>query len=247
MKLRLAYTKKGEARYIAHLDLTRVFDRALRRAEIPVAFSEGFNPHPKIAFGPPLPVGVEGEQEYVDIGLKESEDEFQGSNDQENVIRDIAARLQKQLPAGINIAGYGSYTAGTKALMAVINLARYRTTVPFLETVDLEVVREACRHWLLQEEVISVRFQQGKRNERDIRPYVKAIEVLPSQKTINSADINIDIVTGNSGSVRPVEILESIKQTEKLPIDVPGVTTIRTGVYIEQADGSLLTPLGILY
>jgi radical SAM-linked protein len=66
----MAYTKKREARYIAHLDLARVFDRAIRRAQIEVAYSEGFNPHPKISFGPPLPVGVEGQREFVDIDLK---------------------------------------------------------------------------------------------------------------------------------------------------------------------------------
>ncbi|UWG96896.1 TIGR03936 family radical SAM-associated protein [Dehalobacter sp. DCM] len=240
MKIRLAYTKKGEARYIAHLDLTRVLDRALRRAEIPVAFSEGFNPHPKIAFGPPLPVGVEGEQEYVDISLKEPANGFRDKNDEDGYIQDIVHRLQRELPPGIDIAGYGFCAAGTKALMAVINLARYQTAVSYIGSLNLDMVEMICNRWLSREQVIYGRIQQGKRIEKDIRPYVKAI--IPLTET----SICLDIVTGNSGSVRPVEVLESLRELEMLPIDIPGVKTSRTGLFIEQADGKLLTPLEIV-
>lgn len=67
LRVRIAYAKLEEAKYIAHLDLGRVFERACRRAGIPLAYSQGFNPHPKITFGSALAVGVEGEQEFVDL------------------------------------------------------------------------------------------------------------------------------------------------------------------------------------
>ncbi|MEM5817349.1 MAG: TIGR03936 family radical SAM-associated protein, partial [Desulfitobacterium hafniense] len=92
LRVRIAYTKMEEAKYIAHLDLARVFERALRRASVRLAYSEGFNPHPKIAFGSALAVGVEGEQEYVDIELAQEMD-----------LKELMGRLQEQLPTGIRL------------------------------------------------------------------------------------------------------------------------------------------------
>ena len=119
LRVRIAYTKVEEAKYIAHLDLARVYERSLRRAGIRVAYSEGFNPHPKISFGSALAVGVEGEQEYVDIELEEEQD-----------IQEILGRLQEQLPKGIRLIEGQVITQGAKALMAVLNAASYRITVP---------------------------------------------------------------------------------------------------------------------
>jgi radical SAM-linked protein len=261
MKIRLAYTKKGEARYIAHLDLTRMLDRALRRAQIEVAFSEGFNPHPKIAFGPPLPVGVEGEQEYVDIEVKENTEHEKeairkkaGETTEAGAcdIKDIVERLQSQLPEGIKIIGSGIAEKGSKALMAVINLARYRTEVPLLRPVEAEELRRACRDWLNRDEVTSIRYQQGKKIERNIRSFVKNIALI-SEEGVISADaqnhqiqLRLDIITGNAGSVRPVEILESLKNMDGLPVDIPGITTTREGLFIEQSDGVLRNPLEVI-
>ncbi|MDJ0305157.1 MULTISPECIES: TIGR03936 family radical SAM-associated protein [Dehalobacter] len=261
MKIRLAYTKKGEARYIAHLDLTRMLDRALRRAQIEVAFSEGFNPHPKIAFGPPLPVGVEGEQEYVDIEVKENKEQEKDAIREEAGeateagacdIGNIVERLQSQLPEGIKIIGAGIAVKGSKALMAVINLARYRTEAPLLRPVEAEELRKACRNWLNRDEATGIRYQQGKKIERNIRPFVKTITLI-SEEGVISADaqnyhvqLRLDIITGNAGSVRPVEILESLKNMEGLPVDISGVTTTREGLFIEQSDGMLRNPLEVI-
>jgi len=250
----MAYTKRNEARYIAHLDLTRVFDRALRRAGVEVAYSEGFNPHPKISFGPPLPVGVEGQREYVDIDLKtmdhnqevssrESEQEASLEALQIAFLKKTVEKLQEQLPEGITLMDYGVRPQGDKALMAVINLARYQTRVPFLGPVETNTILEACQRWLAREEVIGARIQKGKKMERNIRPFVSRIAVL-SQEDPHQAMMQFDIVTGNAGSVRPIEVLESLHMLEALPVDIPGVYTSREGVYIEEADGTLRDLIG---
>ena len=86
------FSKKGEMRFISHLDLMRLFMRAVRRAEIPVKMTEGFNPHPKISIMRALKLGVESEHEEARIAMSMfiSPPEF-------------AAKLQKQLPKGITI------------------------------------------------------------------------------------------------------------------------------------------------
>lgn len=248
MKIRIAYTKQKEAKYIAHLDLNRMLDRALRRAGIEVAYSEGFNPHPKISFGPPLPVGVEGMREYVDIDLKTPEDLQEGKTNKESeqaFLAGIAADLQKQLPEGIDILGFAVRPQGSRAITAILNLARYRSEVPFLEEIHPDRVQEACRSWLAKEEVIGIRYQKGKKTKRNIRPFVQAIEVVTSEPA-KHISANLDIRIGNEGSVRPVEIWESLLSLENLPVDLPGVSTTRTGLYIQQQDGSLIDPLEII-
>lgn len=240
LKTRMAYTKKKEARYIAHLDLTRVFDRALRRAQIEVVYSEGFNPHPKIAFGPPLPVGVEGEREYVDIDLKLPENL---NREQEKIfLAEAVGKLQRQLPEGIELLDFCVLPQGSKAIMAITNLARYRTQAPFLEAVTPAQLKEACQNWLAEEEIIVGRYQKGLRKERNIRPFVSRINIQAQEKD-DQATIFFDIVTGNAGSVRPVEVLESLSELVGLAVDIPGVYTIREGLYIKQPDGTLIDPL----
>ncbi|HHV65144.1 MAG TPA: DUF2344 domain-containing protein [Peptococcaceae bacterium] len=263
MKIRLAYTKKDQAKYIAHLDLARVFARALRRADIAVAFSEGFNPHPKIAFGPPLPVGVEGEKEYVDIELKplnfleertgnnlkagcqknkNGEKAVWGDNPEvQKYLAEVVNKLQKQLPAGVVIRGYAFKPQGSKAITALVNLARYKTEVPFLEEVTSGRLEEACQNWLAKEEVLVVRLQKDKQYTRNIRPFVKNIAILSVKK--RQATLLFDIQIGNAGSVRPLEILESLKQQEGLPLDIPGAHITRLGLYIERKNGELVDPL----
>ncbi|MGB2757664.1 MAG: TIGR03936 family radical SAM-associated protein, partial [Acidimicrobiia bacterium] len=71
MHARLKYSKQGRVRFIGHRDLARALERALRVAQVPLAFTEGFSPHPKISFGHALTVGAESVAEYLDITTRE--------------------------------------------------------------------------------------------------------------------------------------------------------------------------------
>jgi len=91
-KVNFRFTKQGRMRYISHLDLMRLLMRAMRRADLPLKMSEGFNPHPKLSIKRALKLGVESLQEEAAIALK-----FPLSPE------DFRNRLQKQLPEGIEI------------------------------------------------------------------------------------------------------------------------------------------------
>jgi len=91
-KVNFVFTKSGFMRYISHLDLMRLFMRALRRAELPMKMSEGFNPHPKLSIKRALKLGLESEHEEASIIFRESIEP-----------QDFRERLQKQLPEGIFI------------------------------------------------------------------------------------------------------------------------------------------------
>lgn len=233
MRVRFAYAKKNETKYIAHLDLTRVFDRALRRAGIKVAYSEGFNPHPKIAFGAPLPVGVEGEREYVDIDIRE---DYMEQND----IESITKLLQRQLPAGIAIKEAAMMPAHPKALMAIINLARYRVKIPFTRKVEIKEIELALEHWLAKDVIMHNRRQRDKIVEKDIRQYVIAANFI--ELTEYFCILQMDMKIGNDGTARPGDILDSLILLENMPVDKDGVVTVREGLYVGK-DNELLSPV----
>ena len=71
MKIRVKFSKHGAMKFIGHLDIMRYFQKAIRRAEIPIVFTEGFSPHMVMSFASPLGVGIESEGEYMDIGAEE--------------------------------------------------------------------------------------------------------------------------------------------------------------------------------
>ncbi|MDD4979686.1 MAG: TIGR03936 family radical SAM-associated protein [Candidatus Omnitrophica bacterium] len=91
-KANIVFSKKGPMKYISHLDLMRLFMRALRRAELPIKITEGFSPHPKISIKRALKLGIESDCEEATFTLREPVDP-----------RDFQERLQKQLPEGIFI------------------------------------------------------------------------------------------------------------------------------------------------
>lgn len=220
------------------MDLTRLFSRALRRAGLQVVYSEGFNPHPRISFGPPLPVGVESEREYVDIDFKDIP-----GRTAEEILAETLGKLRNQLPEGIVPLECALLLPGSRALTAVINLAVYLTVVSFLQPLDFERIKLACMNWLAKEEAEGIRHAKGKERTRNIRPFVRDITVLDEGFSGNQAGLRFYIRTGNQGSVRPEEILDSLKELEGLPIDPEGIFTVREGLYIMDKDEKLLDPL----
>src|SRR3982751_4290421 len=91
-RLRLRYTKRGRLRFTSHRDIARVFERALRRADVPMAYSAGFSPHPKVSWVGAAATGVASEAEYVEISLAERRDP-----------EDIRLALDASLPDGIDL------------------------------------------------------------------------------------------------------------------------------------------------
>ena len=109
---RIRYGKKDEARFIGHLDVVRMFDRTLRRADIPVAYSQGYHPHQKLSFGPPLPLGMRSIAEYIDITLS-------------SPFPHIEEALQRELPRGIDLLGVRGIPERTESLTKCISQAEY--------------------------------------------------------------------------------------------------------------------------
>lgn len=155
MRAVVKYARRGAARYVSHLDMQRAFGRALRRANLPVKFSEGFNPHIMMSFASPLSVGIGTEGDYLEVRFSE-----------DCAGEEIKSRLNAVLPGDIRIVSAGRMEEGAPKLMAQNHAAGY-------ELVFDRDMEEAARAFLKTESFLA---RDRKGREIDIRPLVLSLE-----------------------------------------------------------------------
>ncbi|MFC1943925.1 TIGR03936 family radical SAM-associated protein [Chloroflexota bacterium] len=117
-RLRITFSRNDELKYISHLDLMRLWERALRRADIPLAYSQGFSPHPKISIAAPLALGVTSEHELMDISLKRRMPPY-------FFIKTVSPKL----PQGIDIGGVEEVSPWLPSLQSQVRYAEYRVEI----------------------------------------------------------------------------------------------------------------------
>jgi radical SAM-linked protein len=166
MRMVVKYSKGEKVKYISHLELMRALHRALRRAGIPVAFSQGYNPQPKTAFAMPLSVGMTSEGEYMDITLEAY-----------MKAETFCQRMNDVLPDGIQLLKAVEVDESLPSLMSLIDRALYLITLPD----PPEDMDKKLNSFLAQREII-VR-KDGKRGERliNIRPMILQADIISSQ------------------------------------------------------------------
>ena len=174
-------------RYLSHLDLMRAWQRAIRRARLPVAYSAGFNPHPKMSFASALAVGVTSDAEYLDI-------EFQADLGDEDI-----ARLRVALPTGLPIINWRVVPQATPALMSLISVAQW--VLPLAGS-------EVSRMQLRVAEILSASslpiVREGKKGVKtvDVRPFIVKLTVDQNQQQLAML-----LASGGDGAVKPRELL----------------------------------------
>ena len=195
MIVRLRTTKIGKIRFASHRDIAKVWERSLRRAEIPLVYSEGFHPRPKISFGLALPTGAESECEYLDFHL----DDKKYENSKIVAIPEVLTTI---LPEGIDITGM------VKMQNKYVSLQQSVTSTTWEIEVEenKEFVDEWVDHVLSSEELIIKRTRKGKEVVDDIRPYIREISV--GQGDLNRSTLQAELKT-QPRSLRPSEFLAS--------------------------------------
>lgn len=222
MKYRMMFTKKDEAKYISHLDLNRIFERACRRAGLPLAFSQGFNPHPKISFAIPLAVGVAGEREFMELELTEPLESHQ-----------VTERLNEKLPAGIKVLETRVVKDKEKPLMARVARATYRIVYPAGDLSEQQLAT-VIKKLMDQTSIEIERVVKGKTRRVDIRPNIFALEGKIVEGRI---ELLVEMGAGTNGNVKPEELL---KELEKAGLITDGYgTTYRTGIYSDSEQGKV--------
>ncbi|QGK69211.1 DUF2344 domain-containing protein [Allosaccharopolyspora coralli] len=161
-KLRVRYAKRGRMRFTSHRDLARAFERTLRRTGVPMAYSQGFNPHPKVSWAGAVPTGVASEAEYVELQLVERVDP--------GVVRD---ELDAALPAGMDVLDVVEATSGS--LADRLEASRWCIQVP---GVSADELRHAVERLLAESGVEVERMGKDGMRTLDARAAVVAAEVV---------------------------------------------------------------------
>jgi len=220
-RIRMKFTKSGRMRFLSHLDLMTLFQRATSRAEIPVAFSQGFNPHPKIAFGPALSVGIESLSEYLDVETTHIVD-----------LLLLKSLLNDTLPEGIRIVQADVIPSKTPSLSG--SISRYSYGVQMPEKYWNEI--EARVSVFLSNTSVLVANGEGQKN---IRQCIEAIEI---SGDINHPGVSIILVDRERIKPRIQDVVAQLFAVKLEQLHLFGIT--RTGMFY-QSEGCWKNPLEV--
>lgn len=185
--VRVKYEKRFPIRFISHLDLVRAFERSFRRAGVKLVYSQGFHPHPRIAFGPPLAVGFTSNSEYMDVQYYRDKD------------RDIKVALNRVLPHGLKILETRNLYGKHQSLASIINRAEYR--IALNRTFDQSYLNQSIAEFLTRKQVIITRKRGTDDQELDIRPFIESIELGENNKDLN---VSLHIIHGRTARVQEI-------------------------------------------
>lgn len=229
MNLRIKYGKTREGKFLSHLDMMRTWERAFRRGTIPLAFSQGFNPHPKISFGSALAVGITSSGEYMDVELKKFRE-----------IKEIKVSLEKYLPLGLKVYDIVEIDPAAPSLMSTLNRAKYQVKGKLIGDFNSIQGENMVQDLLAKESIIVQSFSKKGLKDKDIRPGIfdLSIEV---DETNKSVLVEFIVQTGSQGNIRPEEVIKALHGLG-LPVNIDLMNFHREGLYI-YGEGQLLSPL----
>lgn len=233
-RVRIRYAKRGPLRFTSHRDFARAFERALRRAAVPIAFSQGFHPHPKISYASAAPTGVASEAEYLEIALQSEVDP-----------EALRAALDAALSPGLDVLDVlDAVIAEGGSLPDRIEASRWYIEMP---EVDPAVLRAAVDAFVAADEVLVERMTKQGRRTFDARAAVISIDAPASAPTPSGAPavpcaILELVVRQVTPSVRPDDVLSGLRVVADLEPPVsPRVTRLAQGTLTAQ--GAIVDPL----
>lgn len=229
-RLRLSISKDEPLRFLGHLDFMRTMERAWRRSGLPLAYSEGFNPHMKVNYDSALGVGVTATILYTDIELVE-----------EIPIEDIQAQLLPQLPHGIRWLGAKYISPKAPKLMAYINYEEYVLRGPIKSSLTTEKLNQILHDFNTRTEIPFLKITPKKTKNIDVRPMVP--EQLQGTLLEGEVELRFGIYKTESGSIKPREIWQILIQDHGLDATEGEFISSRLGVYHREIDGTLQSPL----
>ncbi|HYN93500.1 MAG TPA: TIGR03936 family radical SAM-associated protein [Pilimelia sp.] len=210
-RIRVRYAKRGPLRFTSHRDFARAFERAVRRAGVPIAYSQGFTPHPKISYASAAPTGVASEAEYLEIGLQASVDPGE-----------LRRALDAALSPGLDVLD-AVVAAGPGGLADRIDASRWRIELPGVAT---DALAAAVAAFVAAPEVLVERMTKQGRRSFDARAAVVWIKAgapaePPSEVGAVPCAILDLVIRQVSPSVRPDDVLSGLRVVADLEPPVP--------------------------
>jgi radical SAM-linked protein len=205
MRLRITFSKTGALRYIGHLDLNTIWERGTRRAGLPLAYSQGFHPQPKIHIAAALPLGFASRCEVLDMRLNEDMD-----------LNELPNRLQAAMPPGIGIVKVESVDEHAPAIQTQVLSAEYEVTLT--GAVDRSDLKRK-----IDEVLSSTSLPRERRNKKyDLRPLIEKLEMPSGDKIL------IQLAAREGATGRPEEVISV------LGIALEDTQTERVGLIFQQ-------------
>jgi len=187
MRIRVTFNKTDSMRYTGHLDVQRAWERALRRANLPLSYSQGFKPHPKINLASPLPLGFTSTGEMIDIWF-----------DQYFSLDMLKTRITAALPPGLQVTALAEEAIYGPKLPSLLTGAIY--TITLLESIsDLETRVTA----FLSKDTLT---RERRKKNYDLRPLVKTLSVLPDNAH-KEQRLQVELSAAPGATGRPDEVL----------------------------------------
>ena len=201
MILRGKFEKRAAMKYIGHLDLMRTMQRAIRRADLPIAYSQGYNPQQKMNFAMALALGLESEAEYFEVELAE-----------EMAAADFVERLNAALPEGIRILQADRIENAPKSLMSIVAWAMYAVRYP--DEGKPEDAEARTKAFLEQKEIWTTRRRKKKKQivskQVEIRQWIDYL-------LWEGDTMKMMLKTGSNGNLKPEEVLPILFPERTMP------------------------------
>lgn len=219
--IRLRYSKRGKVRFVGHRDIARCFERAFRVLELPLAFTQGFSPRPKMSLGLALGVGHESDAEYLDVELAEP-----------IALDELPERLSEQMPEGVVVDAVAPLSPRAPSLQEAITSVEYRFQLVGVDATDLEA---AVARALAAPEITITTTRKGREVVEDLRPGLRHLSVL------DDGAVHAEVGTKPRG-IRPAELLGALRSLAQASDDLTADRVLRTHQWIER-DGARREPL----
>jgi len=241
MRLRFRFAKLGKVRWTSHRDVARMWERAFRRVELPLAYTAGFSPRPKVSFGLALPTGYESVAEYLDIDLDPSR--VDGVD-----LTALPPTLSAALPAGVDVTAATVIDARAESLQHEVTSCDWSITVAAGATAESTSASEAWRQAgsaplrelaaqaLAAPTLVVTRERKGRTVEEDVRPAILSVDVLDDDQATGTISLRAELAT-QPRALRPSELLKALSP------ELVEVSVRRDVQWIVRSDGAREEPL----
>ncbi len=221
----MKFTKLNNIKFISHLDLVKVFERGFRRSDIKLAYSQGFNPHPKMSIAHPLSLGYSSVGEYIEV---ETIKEFPAEH--------LSQTMNNSLPDGLEILEVMKIEGKIDAIASIVRFAAYEVTVPVSGDWNSEEFKSKFELFLKQDQIlIEKKAKKGRKRimkEVDVKPLIHEVDFVK----MNDQEILIETVlkTGSEGNLNPEKMLKAFMVFSEFEIDIAHVKYHRTELMFEE-------------
>lgn len=210
-RIRFTFTRDILLAYISHLDMLRLFIRALRRSNLPLEYSQGYSPHPRFTLALPLPLGVTAGEEFGEVYFSETiEPGF------------FKEKLAFQLPKGLELTNAFLVSTEAPSIAALVRAASYRAKLKETSPDDgkINFIKESLEKLLSKEEIIMKRTNKKKKIiSTNVRPFIKKAEICYKKNT--GLELMLELEAGSQGGISPVFFLEQLQG--EAPAEMPGL------------------------